>query len=261
MNRAKYKKGVTLLELSTVLILIGLIITGVLISQNVMEASKIHNIIAEVQAHQRNFNLFRERYRGKPGDFIRAREIFGTGTYSGNGDGVLCTDEAGQFWQHMYMAGYIEEAMTGISTAVDCATPNWALSNGVRTYPSKAMKGNFNSTTGIAYFGNTQDPYYYNNTTFGRTKINLSLARFRASLYSTNVGDTIFTPKFMSKIDAKADDSYPHTGNIRGARGNNNSATSCATNESWTGTFPVGDVLYQISDLDAECLAVFTIED
>ena len=61
-SESSYKCGFTLIELSIVLVIIGLIVGGVLVGQNLIKAAEIRNQIKQMQEYQIAFNTFRTKY-------------------------------------------------------------------------------------------------------------------------------------------------------------------------------------------------------
>ena len=83
--------GFTLIELSIVLVVIGLLVGGVLVGRDLMAASAIRAQISQIEKYQQAVNTFKGKYGYLPGD-IPAPEAsrFGfsaRGTFLGMGDG------------------------------------------------------------------------------------------------------------------------------------------------------------------------------
>lgn len=129
--------GFTLVELSIVLAIIGLLLGGVLVGQSLIRAAELRNVPAEYQKYQTAVNTFNNRYRAKPGDMRNATRFWGaadtsnagecahpltdlgtgTQTCNGNGNGLSGEDyEQLRFWQHLSNAGLIEGRFTGVQS-------------------------------------------------------------------------------------------------------------------------------------------------
>lgn len=112
--------GFTLIEMSIVLVIIGLIIGGILKGQEIIESSRSKNVLAEIERIRAAANTFYDRYAALPGDFSLATTRVSTAAAiaNGNGNGVIGTagatnDAAGilgvnggelekvQFWNHL----------------------------------------------------------------------------------------------------------------------------------------------------------------
>lgn len=98
----KNKNGFTLVELSIVLVIIGLLIGGILVGQSLINSAKNHALISEIQQIHILVNHFKNRFGGLPGDHPRGSQYFpacganyiithGNGGGNGNGDGNIDT--------------------------------------------------------------------------------------------------------------------------------------------------------------------------
>lgn len=72
------KKGFTLIELSIVLVIIGLIVGGVLVGRELIEAAEERAVVGEIQKHQTAFNMFKLKYNAMPGDYHKAYDLWGS---------------------------------------------------------------------------------------------------------------------------------------------------------------------------------------
>jgi prepilin-type N-terminal cleavage/methylation domain-containing protein len=80
--------GFTLIELSIVLVIIGLIVGGVLVGKDLIKAAGIRSTLSQVEKINTAINTFRLKYNCLPGDCANAVS-YGVGTAGnlGNGDG------------------------------------------------------------------------------------------------------------------------------------------------------------------------------
>lgn len=115
------RKGFTLIELSIVLVIIGLIAGGVLVGSDLILAATIRATISQVEKFDTAANTFRIKYNCLPGDCDKAVE-FGFATSGGAGDdgnnnkvitgtfiAPLTTSHEGyNFWYHLQLANMIE---------------------------------------------------------------------------------------------------------------------------------------------------------
>jgi len=85
------KNGFTLIELSIVLVIIGLIVGGILMGQDLITAAAARAQISQIEKYQAAANTFRSKYGYLPGDIpdpIASQYGFVTrGTVQGQGDG------------------------------------------------------------------------------------------------------------------------------------------------------------------------------
>ena len=100
-RRARTEAGFTLIELSIVLVIIGLIVGGVLVGQDLIRAAEIRATITQVEKFNTAVNTFRDKYGAIPGDMNNGvAQTFGFTSRSGlagQGDGNgLLDGEAGE---------------------------------------------------------------------------------------------------------------------------------------------------------------------
>jgi prepilin-type N-terminal cleavage/methylation domain-containing protein len=142
--------GFTLMEMTIVLTIIGLIAGALLVAQDLIEAAELRSIIKNVEVYRTAVNAFYSKYNCLPGDCPNATTFFGTNpncptagspgnyptspgsqTCNGNGDGYV-GDANGStyplgaerflFWQHLAMAGMIPGEYVGISDKFGAGT-------------------------------------------------------------------------------------------------------------------------------------------
>lgn len=81
--------GFTLLEVSIVLVIIGLLVGGILVGRDLIEAARVRQEISQIQKIDTALNTFRLKYNAVPGDACTQAVAVGLSCYSGNDDGVL----------------------------------------------------------------------------------------------------------------------------------------------------------------------------
>lgn len=133
-------KGFTLIELSIVLVIIGLIIGGVLAGRDLIRAAGVRGTIAQIEKYNTAVNAFRIKYNALPGDMSAARASqFGMTSRTGtkgqgnedfaiesgaNGGNYIC-GEVALFWADLSTASLIEGTFNGVdgdSTGGTCGT-------------------------------------------------------------------------------------------------------------------------------------------
>lgn len=125
--------GFTLIEISIVLVIVGLLAGGILKGQQMIENAKYQAMKKEIDGIRVAFNTFQERYRYYPGDFRYASNKLSTSTITatnGNGNGLisggLCTangEESCLVWQHLILAGLLtgDGSQIGIDSGLTCS--------------------------------------------------------------------------------------------------------------------------------------------
>lgn len=130
MIRKKNREGFTLVELSIVLVIIGLIIGGVLTGQQIIQNARITNAVNGIQAFEAQFQTYAQNYGSLPGDDSGATTRFpslasGQTSVNGNGDGKVgtgssfdtadttgTTAESRLVWTHLRAAGLVKNQAT-----------------------------------------------------------------------------------------------------------------------------------------------------
>ncbi len=136
-------KGFSLVELSIVLVILGLLVGGVLSGQSLIRAAELRAVSTEYQRYYTASQTFRDKYFSIPGDFRDATRFWqrqtatadcatnssaatnAAGSCDGDGDGFIefapaasNSGELFQFWRQLALAGLIEGTYSGLTTAV-----------------------------------------------------------------------------------------------------------------------------------------------
>lgn len=112
MNR-KTDDGFGLIEVTLVLLLVGLLMNFAFKSAPALESAQLRSVVRGVQTYRVATQLFRERYGYLPGDYPYAQRIIHPDLRNGNGNGIIegagmsYDSEAYWFWQHLGSAGLI----------------------------------------------------------------------------------------------------------------------------------------------------------
>lgn len=218
MQNQNIKSGFTLIELSIVLVIIGLVVGGVLVGQDLIRQAELRSVISSGQSYMIAVNTFKLKYNCIPGDCPDATTYWGAksdcadrtnynNTCNGNNNGAInlststvsLGNERFLFWQHLGLAGLIEGIYTGVEGAIsnddidpDINTPKIKMSGAAWS------AGNQGLPTGITHYFKI-NPYNY---------LLLGMAT-QASGWN---GNPITTPAENFNIDKKVDDGKPATG-------------------------------------------------
>jgi len=138
------RQGFTLIELSIVLVIIGLIVGAIEVGRSLIRQSQVASIITDIQNFTSATRQFQQKYRSLPGDMYNATSYWGasanctsagslvSGTCNGNGNGRISNSGQGTpessgpspsfaiyhgedvlFWQHLSLAGMIQGSYAG----------------------------------------------------------------------------------------------------------------------------------------------------
>jgi prepilin-type N-terminal cleavage/methylation domain-containing protein len=107
--RRKKLPGFSLIELTLVLIIMGILTGAVFKGLELLDSAKIRATLNEIHRLRTVAILYRETYGQWPGNDREAQNRFGEGVQNGQGDGVISPNEAPQFWVHLAKAGYLSE--------------------------------------------------------------------------------------------------------------------------------------------------------
>jgi prepilin-type N-terminal cleavage/methylation domain-containing protein len=215
--------GFTLVELSIVLVILGLLAGGVLSGQALIHAAEIRGIITDADRYTTATQAFRDKYFALPGDMPNATAFWfknntscpldtGTantpGTCNGNGNGTLeypaaagATGEAFRAWQHLALAGLISGTYSGNAGSVTAADPDL----GVNSPASKIQSVGW----GYGYYDNSTgaNGYSFNNDMRNWLVLGNEADNNFADGPALNTNDTW-------NIDTKLDDGKPGTGKV-----------------------------------------------
>jgi prepilin-type N-terminal cleavage/methylation domain-containing protein len=114
----KKQCGFTLIESAMVLIVIGLLLGGMLQSQELLQSARVRNQIALQEGVKGAVLAFQDRFRAYPGDFSLATRCIGGATVDGDGNGRIepsngaGTREDIAAWEHLSHAGFTTSLYT-----------------------------------------------------------------------------------------------------------------------------------------------------
>lgn len=136
------RHGFSLVELSIVLVILGLLTGGILAGQSLIHAAELRSVSTDFSRYSAALYTFRDKYFGLPGDITNATKIWGAAdagdglgadcgdaisttatTCNGNGNGQLSNvpaefvRETFRAWQQMANAGLIEGQFVGAADA------------------------------------------------------------------------------------------------------------------------------------------------
>ena len=230
------RSGFSLVELSIVLVILGLLTGGILAGQSLIRAAELRAISTEYSRYSAAVNGFRDRYLGLPGDITSAASFWGldtlngcssaavtsptwaAGACNGDGNGMLhyqATANGGpvelfQFWKQLADAGLIEGQYTGRSAGN-------SRNRIMQGEPLNIPRSRFTPNMWLALSPTTYNPSAsYEGTTgnmflIGRLD-NILLGSSGAAGLATVL---TMKPEEAWNIDTKMDDGKPALGRVR----------------------------------------------
>jgi len=209
VNNNEAQKGFTLIELSIVIVIIGLIVAGVVGGQALVEQARIRQQIADLQKYEVAVNTFKLEYNAIPGDFSDANAYWGVAGGDGNGriSGYVATMfnpalEGLKFFHHLSLAGLSPENYNG----------TWELGVG---YPKLKIAPSKGLLAGGGIEGCCAGGHQLSTQSSSRRRklalyLHVSRPEQAGGGYDDMVG--VLTPKVAFNIDQKMDDGIARTG-------------------------------------------------
>lgn len=109
------KNGFTLIELSIVLVIIGLLIGGILVAQSLIESAKINSLVRNLQQYEIGISSFKTKYKDKPGDsphFTPPGNDDGNINFPAACNGIYSAAENRQVFAHLSQSKSISEVFS-----------------------------------------------------------------------------------------------------------------------------------------------------
>jgi prepilin-type N-terminal cleavage/methylation domain-containing protein len=238
------REGFTLIEMSMVLVIIGLIVGGMMVGQNLIRAANVRGAISELDKIKVAVTAFRTKYDCLPGDCGNITTFFpqdascpsptgkinATTTCNGNGNGTIDGLENTFFFQHLSLAGMIDEQMalpdsTGIPHFVSGDI------SGIHYYQSSYASHYYSSEN-----GNVSVPGPFKNAGYsvvdllgsswwlgflagagGKMPANFAFNAYQLGGDGNNTQNyvPVMSTADAYAIDTKIDDGMPGTGNVQ----------------------------------------------
>jgi prepilin-type N-terminal cleavage/methylation domain-containing protein len=244
-------RGFSLVELSIVLVILGLLTGGILGGQALIRAAEMRAVGTEYDKWQAAVYTFKQKYFAYPGDFDKATQFWldsggNPVSWDGNNNGRIdfpvaanSEGEVFTFWQHLALAGLIEGEFTGLSG-----------SNGAQdSYIGENVPGSKFSSAGWSAqridLGSPGPDSY--NLEYG------SLLQFGAKIPNWEMGGPVMSPEEAWNIDTKLDDGQPAKGKIIARFWNN----LCAAADDGSSANNDYEASYRLSDTSNRCALYF----
>ncbi len=231
---SKKKSAFSLIELSIVLIVIGLLIAGITGGASLIKSSELRSVMGEARGYAVAVNAFYSQFNALPGDYatsISASDVVG------DGDGQIeywnsATAEGSEAWRDLKTIGAIDATLTYVSTATatQAATTN---------LPASKTK-----SSGWAFDYNTTNSQNVVVLTAGTTGTGGSTTN--TVVNGTTLAAAAILATDALSIDAKIDDGSPILGKVRGV--NVAALTTCV------------NTTYQVSQTSKTCALSYQVD-
>lgn len=246
------RQAFSLVELSIVLVILGLLVGGVLSGQSLIRAAELRSVSSEYQRYVTAMGTFRDKYFALPGDMNNAVAFWGnTDTGNGDGDGTIestataigaagaqTSNEISNFWIHLAKAALIEGSYTAIANTTLTAptnNPKAKLSNAVW---NAGFLGSVANTSTVYFEGSYGDVLFFGSGTAAATPA------------------AVLKPEEAWNLDTKLDDGQPHIGSITTLESQGLAAgTACSSITAAATTLAAS--VYSLSNSGAACSLVF----
>lgn len=242
----KKQNAFTLVELSIVILIMGLIVAGVTAGSSLVSGAKSRKFISDTEKYKSAIVQFKSQYNYLPGDFPGSYSYWGAGcgantvgasdSCNGNGNGAVefTAVEDIKLWYHLMRAGLINLNMSG-------ALVGGSYSPGVNTPRS-------------VYGGTSAYQVFYTDpsaTNFGRYGNALQIGSNGGRHQNT----PFISPVDAYKIDLKIDDGTADKGIMFTLKGIPETGGVCVT-ANWT----AASASYILTDKTNSCRIIFWID-
>lgn len=251
----------SLVELSVVLIILGLLVGGIVGGRSLIKSAELRSITSEAQSYLTAVSSFREQYSALPGDMANATDYWGAVhatpatcrtttasgslTCNGNGDGRIASPDGGttiaetyHIWIHLKNAGLTTGTFTGVAGPYNV----WDGLPGVNVPASKKLTG---AGYGIWYFG------YADGSDLSVFAGDYGNSLVLGSDEPQMPNGPIIAPEDMASIDTKFDDGLPGSGSLRAYKPTSYLQPDCAT------TTDPATSRYELGITGKQCTLVF----
>lgn len=252
----------SLVELSIVLVILGLLTGGILAGQSLIRSSELRSVTTEYTRYLTAAHAFRDKYFALPGDFSNGVRFWNrmvnntycvtnssatidatNGVCDGDADGNVSIpgaasrpSESSMFWRELAQTGYIEGVYSGYAGA----NTNKQCVVGTDCPSSRLRNGGWS----LRFYEPLEDTTTAYLLTYGNTFI------FGAQQANAGPAGALLKPEEAWNIDLKLDDGKPAYGKVI-ARFDNDACARPDDGTTFTSTNFVAS--YKLSDSSAQC--------
>lgn len=231
------KKGFSLIELSVVIVVIGILIGGVIIGTSLVKSAQLQGVVVELGQYEDAINDFRMKYKYLPGSMSNATDYWAS-TADGDGDNILDCGAGVQdchlVWNHLGNADFIANDYPIISGAlvIDQNVPA-------------------SSVTGAYYFASAAEDRNFYGLTDADNRNAIQLQGINSPTAFSGAIDS----KDAFYIDRKIDDGIASEGRVFVANENPSDNDTCVD-----GDITSASVDYILTEEDSTCIVYYWLE-
>ncbi len=238
---SKKKSAFSLIELSIVLIVIGLLIAGITGGASLIKSSELRSVMGEARGYAVAVNAFYSQFNALPGDYGTA---LSPATAAGDADSQIeyysnattPVAEGIQAWLALKGIGAIDSTITAVAV-------------GVAQTPTTNMPASKIKSSGWAFDYNTTS---LQNVVVLTQAISTGTAA-NTLVNSATIATAAITPADGLSIDAKIDDGVANTGKVRAVNPLN--GTGCAG-----GTASAPGATYTVATTSKACALSYQVD-
>jgi prepilin-type N-terminal cleavage/methylation domain-containing protein len=247
---SKKKSAFSLIELSIVLIVIGLLIAGITGGASLIKSSELRSVMGEARGYAVAVNAFYSQFNALPGDYgtqIVASGVVGNNNsqieHSSTGTAPLNVAEGVEAWRDLKAIGAIDSTLTYVTGGASNVVPAQAVTTNIPASKVKSSGWAFDYGTGTATASaNLQTGQNVVVLTGGVTANTAG----NSVVNGTTVAVAAILATDALSIDAKIDDGSPILGKVRGV--NVGATTTCV------------NTTYQVSQTAKTCALSYQVD-
>lgn len=261
------KSAFSLIELSIVLIIIGLLIAGVTGGASLVRSAELRAVVGEARGYAVAVNSFYTQYNDYPGDYatVIGNGVAGDGdaTIEYYGDGTNASESANA-WIVLRTIGAIDTITSTSAPTAATTSPTWGT-----TAPASKIK-----SSGWAFDYRNNDAAPYTNESSSQNVVVLTgtigtgVTADDTTLVNTSTGVNVATAAIYAtdalSIDTKVDDGDPGAGAVRGVNPGYTAgtlATAAATSSSTVCYYYASSTFtYNTTDTTKSCAISYQVD-
>ncbi len=218
MSNDRSSNAFTLVELSIVMVIMGLLVAAVVSGRSLYKSAQLNAVISEIQDYKIAIRNFSAQYQSLPGDINKADNLWpDANTRNGNNNGKIDQAEYYSFWQHLELAKMISGNYSGDGAE---------MLIGINVPKDSHFNGGFYATwqDKPANWQDSEGRYFSANYIIFAKKQNTS-----EKLNSLSAA--ILTPSDAYSIDNKIDNENPDFGKV--LAGNGSDSKDCLDGKNY----------------------------